>query len=91
MRAVLDARPALAVYTVIVRNGGRSPAGPFVVRVAGALAEVAGLRAGQQLEVGVLAPACVPGSLVRAVADADRRVDEADERNALTSGCPLGG
>lgn len=90
VRAVLDARPAFAVYTVIVRNDGRSPAGAFAVRVAGVVAEVAGLSAGEQREVTVLAPACVAGSLVRAVVDADRRIDEADERNALKRGCPLG-
>lgn len=89
VRAVLDARPAFALYTVVVRNTGRSAAGPFAVRVAGAVAEVAGLAAGQQVEVGVLAPACVRGSVVRAVVDADRRIDEADERNALERACPL--
>lgn len=89
VRAVLDARPAFALYTVVVRNGGRSPAGPFAVRVAGAVQEIAGLAAGEQIEVAVLAPACLPGTVVRAVVDADRRIDEADERNALKRGCPL--
>ena len=91
VRAVLDARPAFALYTVSVRNEGRSPAGPFTVRAAGALTEVAGLAAGEQIAVPVLAPACVRGSLIRAVVDADRRIDEADERNALKRGCPLAG
>ncbi len=90
VRAVLDARPAFAIYTVRVRNDGRSPAGPFAVRVAGGVTEIAGLAAGEQREVAVLAPACVAGSVVRAVVDADRRIDEADERNALKRGCPLG-
>lgn len=90
VRAVLDARPAFALYTVLVRNDGRSPAGPFAVRVAGSVAEVAGLAAGERTEVTVLAPACLRGSVVRAVVDADRRIDEADERNALKRGCPLG-
>lgn len=89
MRAVLDARPALAVYTLVVRNAGESAAGPFAVRVAGAVSEVAGLGAGQQVELSVVAPACVPGTPVRAVVDADRRVDEADEHNALRRACPL--
>ena len=91
VRAVLDARPAFALYTVVVRNEGRSRAGAFAVRVAGALTEVAGLGAGEQVEIAVLAPACASGSLVRAVVDADRRIDEADERNALKRGCPLAG
>jgi hypothetical protein len=90
VRAVLDARPAFAIYTVVVRNDGRSPAGPFTVRVAGGVSEVPSLAAGGKVEVAVLAPACVAGTLVRAVVDADRRVDEADERNALRRACPLG-
>lgn len=90
VRAMLDARPAFAVYTVVVRNDGHSPAGAFAVLVAGGVTEVAGLAAGEQLEVAVLAPACVAGSFISAVVDADRRVDEADERNALRRGCPLG-
>ncbi len=35
MRAVLDVSPAFAVYKLVVRNEGRSAAGPFAVRVAG--------------------------------------------------------
>ncbi len=89
LRAVLDARPAFAIYTLVVRNDGRSAAGPFAVRVAGAVSEVAGLGAGQQVSLTLIAPACAPGALVRAVVDADRRVEEADERNALRRGCPL--
>lgn len=89
LRAVLDARAALAVYTLVVRNAGGSPAGPFAVRVAGGVSEVAGLMAGQQLEVAVVGAICFPGSLVRAVVDADRRVDEADEHDSLLSACPL--
>jgi hypothetical protein len=91
LRAVLDARPALAIYTLVVRNDGRAPAGPFAVRVAGAVGEVAGLGAGEQVTVTIVAPACVAGSTVRAIVDADQRVDEADERNALRRGCPLHG
>lgn len=89
LRAMLDVRVGLAVYGLVVRNDGRSPAGPFAVRVAGVMQEVAGLAAGQQLEVAVLAPVCVPGTLVRAVVDADQRIDEADEHNALRRACPL--
>lgn len=90
LRAVLDARPALAVYTLVVRNDGRAAAGPFAVRVAGALTEVAGLAAGRSTEVAVVAPVCIPGTPVATLVDADRRVNEADERNALLRTCPLG-
>ena len=91
VRAVLDVSPAFAVYKLVVRNEGRSAAGAFAVRVAGVAREVAGLGAGQQVEVTVIAPACVPGAAVRAIADVDRRIDEADEHNALRRGCPLAG
>ena len=91
VRAVFDARPAFALYTVTIRNDGRSPAGPFAVQVAGAVTEVAALAAGGQIDVAIFAPACLRGSIVRAVVDVDRRVDESDERNALKRGCPLAG
>jgi hypothetical protein len=89
LRAVLDVRPALAVYTLVVRNDGGSAAGPFAVRVAGVASEVAGLGSGEQVELTVVAPACARGAPVRAVVDADRRVDESDEHNALRRTCPL--
>ena len=89
LRAMLDVRVGLALYGLVVRNDGRSPAGPFAVRVAGVMQEVAGLAAGEQVEVAVLAPVCVPGTPVRAVVDADQRIDEADEHNALRRPCPL--
>jgi hypothetical protein len=91
VRAVLDGRPALAIYTVGVRNDGRSAAGPFAVRVAGVAAEVAGLEPGQQTDVSIVAAACAPGSQLGTIVDADRRVDESDERNLLRRSCPLGG
>jgi hypothetical protein len=89
LRAVLDARPALAVYTLVVRNDGRSAAGPFAVRVAGVASEVAGLGAGEQIVLTIIAPACAPAVPVSAVVDVDRRIDEANERNALRRACPL--
>ncbi|HEY1538130.1 MAG TPA: CARDB domain-containing protein [Solirubrobacteraceae bacterium] len=89
LRAVLDAQPALAVYTFVVRNSGRSAAGPFSVRVAGAVAGVPGLAAGGQASVVVVGAACAPGSMVDALVDSDHRVDETDERNALRRRCPL--
>ena len=91
LRAVLDARPAFAVYTLVVRNEGRSAAGPFSVRVAGGVTEVTELAAGAQVEVPVVAVACAPGSTVLAIVDSDRRVAEADEHNGLRRSCPLDG
>ncbi|MEA2189999.1 MAG: hypothetical protein QOI73_120 [Solirubrobacteraceae bacterium] len=90
LRAVLDARPALAIYTLTVRNDGRSAAGPFAVRVAGARGEVPALAAGERTELLVVAAACAPGSTVEAIVDVDRRIDESQERNALRRDCPLG-
>lgn len=89
LRAVLDASPALAVYTLVVRNVGRAPAGQFAVRVAGGVSEVAELAAGEQVEVVVVGAACVPGARVVTVVDADRRIEEADEHNGLRQRCPL--
>lgn len=89
LRAVLDARPALAVYTLAVRNDGRSHAGSFAVRVAGGVGEVRSLAPGEQVDVTVVAPACALGASIAAVVDADRRVDEADEDNVQRRSCPL--
>ncbi|HEV7805646.1 MAG TPA: CARDB domain-containing protein [Solirubrobacteraceae bacterium] len=90
LRAVLDAGPALALYTLVVRNEGGAPAGSFAVRVAGGVSEVAALAAGEQVEVVVLGHACMPGSNVLAIVDADRRIAEADEDNGLRRRCPIG-
>ena len=90
LRAVLDARPALAIYTLTVHNNGRSAAGAFAVRVAGVAREVAGLGAGEQVDLTIIAPACAHAAPISAIVDADRRIDEADERNALRRACPLG-
>jgi len=90
LRAVLDARPALAVYTLTVRNDGRSAAGPFAVRVAGVRSAVPSLDAGERTVLLVVAAACTPGSPVEAIVDIDRRIEESQERNALRRDCPLG-
>lgn len=90
LAAVLDARPALAVYTVAVRNDGRSAAPASTVRVAGATADVPAIAAGGQASVVVVAPVCIPGTSVLAKVDADHQVDETDEHNAVWLRCPLG-
>lgn len=90
LRAVPDSRPAFALYTLVVRNDGRTTAGPFSVRIAGATADVPAIAAGQQVTVAVLAPVCIPGTMVTAKLDSDHRVDETDEHNTLRLTCPLG-
>jgi len=92
INAVFDARPGLAVYTLVVRNTGRSPAGAFSVRVGSGTAELKGLRPQEQRTVVVVAPMCLAGTTTLAEVDADRRVDESDERgNAAPRRCPLWG
>jgi len=89
LTAVVDA-PGLALYTLRVINSGRASAGPFTVRVGNASVEIARLAPGQRRSVIVLAPTCLFGTLVTARVDADKRVDEADERgNVLRRACPV--
>jgi len=90
--AILDAA-GLVLYSVQVRNAGRSTAGPFTVRVGSASTEIAQLVEGRRTTVLVLAPACAAGSRLLVRVDADGRVEEADERGNLLRGfCPvLGG
>ena len=91
VRAVLDlAQPGLAVYTLTVRNTGRSAASGFSVRVGVGATEVAELGPGERRGVQVTAPACLPGATIGARVDADGRVAESDERdNAVRRRCPL--
>jgi hypothetical protein len=90
LTAVLAPQPAVAVFTLVVRNAGRSLAGPFAVRVGSARADAPPIPAGAQRTVVVLGAACVPGDPVLVRVDVDRRVDEADERgNAERVPCPL--
>jgi hypothetical protein len=83
--------PGLALYTLMVRNAGRSTAGPFSVRVGGGRTEVVSLAAGEQRSVLVPAPACAAGSSLTARVDEERRVDESHEDgNGVRLPCPLG-
>jgi hypothetical protein len=92
LAGVFDVRPGLAVYTLVVRNAGRSAAPPFGVRVGGGTAEVAGLAPQQQRTVLVIAPICLAGTTTPTSVDADGRVDESSEReNAVARRCPLWG
>jgi hypothetical protein len=88
--AVDPQQAGLAVYSLVVRNTGRSAAGPFSVRVGGAGAEVEGLAAGEERAVEVSGLACVPLLEVVVRVDADRRVEESEERgNGTRRQCPL--
>ena len=91
LTGALDAQQAgLAVYSLVVRNTGRSAAGPFSVRVGGASAEVEGLEAGEERAVTVSGLACVPLLAVVVRVDADRRIEESAERgNGARRQCPL--
>jgi hypothetical protein len=90
LTAVVDAQPGLAIYTLVVRNTGRSAASAFAVRVGSGSAEVGPLAAGEQRAVAVLALACGAGEPIVVRVDADRRVEESLERgNATRRRCPL--
>lgn len=90
LTAVLDAAPGLAIYTLTVRNAGRSAAGASSVRVGSGTAEIGPLGPGARIDVPVIALACAPGTPIVVRVDADGRVDESDERrNARRRPCPL--
>lgn len=90
LTAILDSRPGIAIYTLVVRNTGRSPASPFGVRVGSGGAEVGPLDPGEQRAVAVIALACAPAQTIVATVDADRRVEESVERGNVTRRrCPL--
>jgi len=83
-------QPGLAVYTLVVRNTGRSVASPFSVTVGSGSTEVAELGAGEERAVTVSGLACVPLLAVVVRVDADRRVEESEERgNGARRQCPL--
>jgi len=90
LTAALDlTQPGMAVYTLIVRNAGRSAADPFSVTVGSGSAEVARLEPGEERAVPVVALACLPLVPIVVRVDADRRVDESEERgNGARRGCP---
>jgi len=91
LTAILDLQPGIAVYTLVVRNTGRSAAGAFGVRVGSGRAEAGPLDAGRQRSVLVIALACAVGESIVASVDADRRVEESVERgNTSRRRCPLG-
>jgi hypothetical protein len=92
LTGVFDIRPGLAVYTLVVRNVGRSAAPAFGVRVGSGAAEVAGLAPQQERTVLIFAPICLAGTTTPTVVDVDGRVDESAEHgNAVARRCPLWG
>lgn len=92
LTAAFDTRPGLAIYSLAVRNTGRTASAPFAVRVAGARTEVEGLGPREQRTVLVAAPVCLAGTSTRAEVDADDQIDESRERgNSVARRCPLWG
>lgn len=90
LTAALHSQPAFALYTLVVRNTGRSTASPFSVSVGSGSAEVVRLAPGEQRAVPVTAVACLPLTTIVVRVDADRRVEESQERgNGARRQCPL--
>jgi hypothetical protein len=87
--------PGDATYTLVVRNGGRGPAGAFDVLLAGAGADqppqrVTGLDPGATTTLTFVGPRCAPGSTLRVTVDARAEVAESDELDdAVERTCPL--
>ncbi len=73
-------------YRAVVRNAGRTAAGPFDVAFGDATQHVAGLEPGAQETVTFTAPACAAETLL--TVDPDDVVDERDEDdNVLVPAC----
>ena len=88
------AEPGSAVYSVLVRNTGRTEARDFdvLLRIGGVarpVETVTALGAGQRILLRFAGPRCAPGESLVAAADPDKRVSEARERNnSLAVACP---
>lgn len=90
LTAAPDLQPGFALYTLVVRNTGRSAAGPFSVSVGSGNAEVDRLEPGEQRAVPIFALACAALTSIVVRVDADRRVEESQERgNGARRQCPL--
>jgi hypothetical protein len=95
----LDAVPgpgtAQATYTLVVRNAGRGPSGPFDVLLSGVGADqqaqrVTGLDGAATTTLIFAGPRCAPGSTVRVTIDARGEIAEADEADDVVERtCPL--
>jgi hypothetical protein len=92
LTGIFDVRPGLAVYTLVVRNAGRSPAARFTVRVGTASTEVDGLEPQAQRTVIVVSPICLAGTSTLVEVDPFSQIDESHERgNVARRRCPLWG
>jgi CARDB len=93
--AVAGPGPGEATYSLVVRNAGRGPAGPFdvLLSVSGPdqpAQRVSELDAGATTTLTFTAPRCVPGSIVRVTLDARGEITEADEDDDVVERtCPL--
>jgi subtilase family serine protease len=93
--AILGPGPGQATYSLVVRNDGRGPSGPFDVLLSGAGPDqppqrIPGLAAGAQTTVAFAAPRCAPGSTLRITVDARGEIAEASEADdAAERTCPL--
>jgi hypothetical protein len=93
--AVPGPSPGQATYSLVVRNDGRGPSGPFDVLLSGAGPEqptqrILGLAAGTETTVVFAAPRCVPGSTLRVTVDARGEIPEAAEADDVSERtCPL--
>jgi hypothetical protein len=85
----------VAVYRLLVRNGGRTAAGPFAVAMLQhgaevARAQVAGLAPGAWTSVDLQAPPCSASTVLELRLDADDAVDEAGEEDSVVRpACPF--
>jgi hypothetical protein len=87
---VLDVAPGVDAdsyrYRAVVRNAGRTAAGPFDVAFGDATEHVSGLEPGERRAVTFTGPACAAETLLRV--DPDDVVDERDEDdNVLMPAC----
>jgi CARDB len=94
--AVRGPQPGQATYMLIVRNAGRTDAGPFDVgfNVDGAdqpaQRVTAGLEEGAEQTLTFVAPVCAPSSNVRFTLDAGGEVAEASETDdVVLRACPF--
>ena len=75
-------------YTAVVRNAGRSAAGPFDVALDDAVEPVPGLEPGERRSITFTAPACAPGATQTLALDPGAAVVERDEGdNVLVTPC----
>jgi hypothetical protein len=81
-------------YVTVIHNGGATPAGPFTVQLnppsaSPQTSDVPSLAPGASVHETFAGSLCHAGSSVTAIADPNRRVDDANRKNnTLTVACP---